>query len=173
MTFNQNSAGQWYIQKFRPSGSTVRTNAYQDDVHIYIYRGSELYFMLAEALNQLGRTAEASALINQGVNGTFPNGGVTWPGFTDAWTSVTAIGNRKYPDKGIRGVFSLANRPFSNEDKKLNDLAILDEMMLEFPCEGKYILLCYALLSVMEIILLLQIEYVPSTLIRMQFVIRF
>ncbi|MEA4886673.1 MAG: RagB/SusD family nutrient uptake outer membrane protein [Bacteroides graminisolvens] len=137
VTFNQNSAGQWYIQKFRPSGSTVRTNAYQDDVHIYIYRGSELYFMLAEALNQLGRTAEASALINQGVNGTFPNGGVTWPGFTDAWTSVTAIGNRKYPDKGIRGVFSLANRPFSNEDKKLNDLAILDEMMLEFPCEGK------------------------------------
>ncbi|MPN46689.1 hypothetical protein SDC9_194286 [bioreactor metagenome] len=76
-------------------------------------------------------------MINQGVNGTFPNGGVTWPGFTDAWTSVTAIGNRKYPDKGIRGVFSLANRPFSNEDKKLNDLAILDEMMLEFPCEGK------------------------------------
>lgn len=137
VTFNQNNAGQWYIQKFRPSGSTVRTNAYQDDVQIYIYRGTELYFMLAEALNQLGRTAEASALINQGVNGTFPNGGVTWAGFTNAWTSVTAMGNRRYPDKGIRGIFSLANRTFSDEDTKANDLALLDEMMLEFPCEGK------------------------------------
>jgi hypothetical protein len=40
--------------------------------------------MLAEAMNNLGRYTEAIALINQGVNNYFPDGGVTWEGFTDA-----------------------------------------------------------------------------------------
>lgn len=135
-TFRADNSGNYVIHKYRPIGSSTRQHAYQDDVHIYIYRAADLYFMLAEALNNLGRYTEASALINQGVNNYFPNGGVTWKGFTDAWTSVTPTGSRKYPDKGIRGVFNLGVRPFS-EDTKKNDLTILDEMMLEFPCEGK------------------------------------
>ena len=65
--FAKDKSGNYVIQKYRPSNSTARTYAYQDDVHIYIYRGSELYFMLAEALNNLGRVTESSALINQGV----------------------------------------------------------------------------------------------------------
>ena len=106
-------------------------------MHIYIYRGSELYFMLAEALNNLGRVTEASALINQGVNGSFPNGGVTWDGFTDDWTGASTLGTRRYPDLGIRGAFNLGNREFTRGDARANDEAILDEMMLEFPAEGK------------------------------------
>jgi hypothetical protein len=136
ITFGVNSSGNNVIRKFRPNTS-IRPYAYQDDVHIYIYRAADLYFMLAEALNNLGRDVEASALINQGVNGSFPNGGVTWAGFTDDWTSASSIGNRKYPDLGIRGVFQLGNRQFEFGNTKANDLAILDEMMLEFPCEGR------------------------------------
>lgn len=136
VTFGVNSSGNNVIRKFRPN-SSARPYAYQDDVHIYIYRAADLYFMLAEALNNLGRDVEASALINQGINGTFPNGGVTWPGFTDDWTSASSLGNRKYPDLGIRGVFQLGNRQFEFGDTKANDLKILDEMMLEFPCEGR------------------------------------
>lgn len=134
-TFTLNSEGDWAIRKYRPN-SSARPQAYQDDVHIYIYRAGDLYFMLAEALNNLGRHTEASALINQGVNGYFPNGGVTWEGFTDAWTAVTPIGSRSYPDIGIRGSFALGVRPFSSDTRE-NDLAILDEMMLEFACEGR------------------------------------
>lgn len=137
VTFATDDSGNNVIQKFRPVSNPARTYPYQDDVHIYIYRSAELYFMLAEALNNLGRVDEASALINQGINGSFPNGNVTWSGFTDDWTSASSLGNRTYPDMGIRGVFSLGNRTFIKDDTKANDLAILDEMMLEFPCEGK------------------------------------
>lgn len=141
VTFRQNSANQWVIQKFRPIGTTVRTKPYQADVPIYIYRSSELHFMLSEALNQMERYTEAAAIINQGVGGAFPNGNVTWEGFTSDWTAVTATGTRKYPNAGIRGTFLLGDRTFydsSDPDaKKKNDLALLDEMLLEFPCEGK------------------------------------
>lgn len=136
ITFAKNNEGNYFIRKFRALSSTARPNAYQDDVHIYIYRASELYFMLAEGLNNQGRFEEASALINQGVNGSFPNGGVTWEGFTDDWTSNSSLGNRRYPDIGIRGAHTLGSRPFT-EDIKENDMAILDEMLLEFAAEGK------------------------------------
>lgn len=144
VTFKQDSEGRYYISKFRPNAN-VRTYPYQDDVHIYIYRASEYHFMLAEALNNLGRLEEAAALINGGVGGRFPNGGVTWTGFTNDWTGSTALGTRKYYNVGIRGTFQLANRTFTTvastegmeAAKKFNDKAILDEMLLEFPCEGK------------------------------------
>lgn len=136
IAFVKNSAGDYVIQKYRRLNSTARTNAYQDDVQIYIYRGADLYFMLAEALNNQGRFEEAAALINQGVNNAFPSGGVSWDGFTDDWTSNSSLGNRKYPDKGIRGIFKLGDRAFT-QDIKANDQAILDEMLLEFPCEGR------------------------------------
>lgn len=144
VTFKQDSEGRYYISKYRPN-SSVRTYPYQDDVHIYIYRASEYHFMLAEALNNLGRLEEAAALINGGVGGRFPNGGVTWAGFNDDWTGSTALGTRKYYNVGIRGTFQLANRPFTTvasvegmaAAKKFNDQALIDEMMLEFPCEGK------------------------------------
>jgi len=144
VTFKQDNQGRYYICKFRPNANR-RTYPYQDDVHIYIYRASEYHFMLAEALNNLGRFEEAAALINGGVGGKFPTGGVTWAGFTDDWTGSTALGTRKYYNVGIRGTFALANRSFKTlvmapqyqADMKYNDLAIMDEMLLEFPCEGK------------------------------------
>lgn len=153
VTYREDKQGNWVINKFRPVGSSVRPNAYEEDVPIYMYRGADLYFMMAEALNQLGRYEAASALINQGINSKFPNGGIAeadqseWGGFTDDWTSVSAIGTRKYPDMGIRGALSNSkDRPFKfkgaegmtdDEIKRFNDEAILDEMMIEFTAEGR------------------------------------
>ena len=144
VTFRQDSESRFFISKYRPNNSR-RTYPYQDDVHIYIYRASEYHFMLAEAMNNLGRFEEAAALINGGVGGRFPTGNVTWPGFSNDWTGATSLGTRKYPNVGIRGTFSLGSRTFrtvasvegQEAAKKFNDLAIMDEMLLEFPCEGK------------------------------------
>lgn len=138
VTFTQ-SAGKYVIKKFRPLNSTVRPNAYQDDVHIFIYRGAELYFMLAEALNQLGRFEPAAALINMGIGSMVDveNAGGEWAGlFSNAWTGTTAMGKRSYPDKGIRGTQGLNSHSFSKDVQK-NDSIILNEMLLEFAAEGK------------------------------------
>lgn len=142
VTFAKNSVGNWVIQKFRPLSSPGRSKPYMDDVQIYIYRASELLFMLSEALNQMGRYTEAAALINQGLGGAFPTGLINWEGFTNVWVIKPTDGTvRKYPNAGIRGTFGIGNRTFFDstdpEAKKKNDLALLDEMLLEFPCEGK------------------------------------
>lgn len=150
--------GKYAVTKYRPSGSTVRVNAYEDDVPVYLYRGVELYFMLAEALNNLGRYEAAAALINTGINGVnlaqaLVDDPEEWKGFTMDWTSDAKLGVRRYPDLGIRGSFgtALGKRTFLTKDskkdngdsytpdeiKKANDKALLDEMMLEMSCEGR------------------------------------
>ena len=88
---------------------------------------------------------------------------VMWQGFTNQWTKFDGRG---YPDAGIRGIFgSLGNREiWETEDdmnaaleekpeleeeynlsglsdaqqkiKKHNDIELLKEALLEFPCEG-------------------------------------
>ncbi|MCD8178825.1 MAG: hypothetical protein LUE98_16025 [Tannerellaceae bacterium] len=131
--FKQDSEGKYYIDKYIIRNSQT---AYQDDMCIYIYRGADLYYMLIEAMNGLERYDEVSALMNAGIGGTFPQGGVSFSGFTDWWTARTPSGSAQYPDKGIRGVFKLGDREMTR-DKYQNDLLILDEMMLEFPVEGK------------------------------------
>ncbi len=149
--------GKWVICKFRPNSGSVRP-AYRDDVFIYTYRGADLYFMLAEAFNQLGRRSVVDALINVGVSayisefemdseGTYYG---DWYGLTPHWTNgsvvynysngTSGIGSRKYGDRGIRGVecsySNIGSRTFTS-DTKSNDEEILKEMMLEMACEGK------------------------------------
>lgn len=135
-----------YISKFRPMGSSVRANAYQDDVHIYIYRETQYHMMLAEALNHLQRFKAMNAVLNTGVKATeYKDDDPEWEGFTANWTSSAEWGTRKYPSMGIRGALNLNARPIKTsitelgEDAtlKFNDEAILDETMLEFACEGK------------------------------------
>lgn len=139
-TFKKNSAGDFYFCKFHPNASN--RSAFMDDVPIFIYRDGDLYLMLAEALNNLGYYAEASALINVGVNTFLNSGNILSDIFAPGWTMKTPLGGRAYADKGIRGVFSLGNRTFQTGDitaekTKANDLAILDESMLELTGEGK------------------------------------
>lgn len=128
--------------------------AYRDDVFVYLYRGAELYLMMAEAFNQLGKKNAVDALINTGVEGYVDEfernaDGVlsgTWNGFTPHWTSLktvyklangtTSITNRAYGDNGLRGTAktNMGSRSFTN-DIKSNDEELLKEMMLEMACE--------------------------------------
>ena len=58
--------GEWVIRKFsrdRESASEI----FKNNVHISIYRDSDIYFFLIEALNNLGIFKPADALFNDGV----------------------------------------------------------------------------------------------------------
>lgn len=151
------NAGQVYLSKFRPVGSTARANAYQDDCHIYFYRATQYHMMLAEALNHLKRFKAMNAVFNSGVkNGTtddcFQAGKPEWLGFESTidptkcdWTQDANFGTRTYPSMGLRCCFGLTARSVKTDVFELgeqgtfryNDLAMLDEAMLEFAGEGK------------------------------------
>ena len=151
------SSGQRYLAKFRPVGSSVRTNAYQDDCHIYIYRATQYHLMLAEALNHLKRFTAMNAVFQKGVKAgeteeCFVAGSTEWQGFESTvdptkcdWTGTANWGTRKYPSMGIRGCFGLTARAVKDNihdlgetaTLKFNDMALLNEAMLEFAGEGK------------------------------------
>ena len=152
----------YYISKFRSNGgnNSVRTNAYQDDIHIYIYRAMQYHLMLCEALNHQGRFSALSSVLNNGMTGEKVDELVTndtlkangkpikypeWEGFTRNWTSNAEWGTRKYPDTGIRGAYELSARTIESGSTpaqiaaamRENDLQIMKEAELEFSCEGK------------------------------------
>lgn len=157
--------GKPFLAKYRPIGSTRRPDAFQDDVHIYLFRATEYHFFLMEALNGLGRFSAADALLNAGIKADYfekdADGNMVkdedgygtpiagFEGFTNDWSAQASWGTRKYPHMGIRGCFGITPRPFnlsadiaadgSNlmELMEANDMAILDECLLEFAGEGK------------------------------------
>ena len=152
------SSGQDYIAKYRPVGSSARVNAFQDDCHIYIYRATQYHMMLCEALNHLKRFTAMNAVFNSGVkagegDNCFHPEQAEWEGFASTvdpmkcdWTGTANWGTRKYPSLGIRGCFTglVARTVMDNTHElgetgtmKFNDLALLDESMLEFAAEGK------------------------------------
>lgn len=80
--------------------------SYAADNFIYIYRNVELYFMLIEAFNHLPeRSEERYVLMNEGVSSYYPDGGVTYPGFTNDWTRVGGAVTHAYADTGMRGTW--------------------------------------------------------------------
>lgn len=145
------SSGVNYLAKFRPVGSSARPNAYQDDVHIYLYRSQYYHIMLAEALNHLQRFPAMDAVFNRGFGSTdYHDGAVSgtagWEGFTANWTKDTSWGSTKYYDEGLRnshGTPTVRDVVLSLDDTtphdafKFNDMAILDEALLTFCAEGK------------------------------------
>lgn len=156
---------EYAVKKYRGFGKSGHTVAH-DDVYIMIYNTSDLYFMAVEALNNMGRYEPASVLMNQGVDPFYGADvvlGEQWQGLDcnwGLWTTVHAGFRRTYADQGIRGIFGgLGKRDMwqkpedikeeivaeqrleglSDEDKikKHNDLELVKEAFLEFPCEGK------------------------------------
>lgn len=144
----------YVICKFRQSDSKP---AYEDNVLVYMYRGADIYFMLAEAFNQLGKTEAVNAMINVGIeaykyefdvneDGVYSG---TWNGFLPNWTSnkctYLANGNVEenskgydVADNGLRAASVKSTGAYSfTSDAKTNDEMILKEMMLEMSCEGK------------------------------------
>ena len=148
-----NSSGQSYIAKFRAVGSSERPNAYEDDCHIFLYRATQYHMMLAEALNHLRRFHAMNGVFNVGVKAgdleeCFKPDTEEWEGFESKydptlsdWTGTANWGTRKYPSMGVRGCHSLTAREVSlnriNPNYRMNDMAMLDEAMLEFAAEGK------------------------------------
>ena len=135
--FNQDSYGNWRMYKW----------GYAADNHIFIYRNVELYFMLIEAFNHLSdRGEERYVLMNEGVTMSFPDGGITFPGFSDDWTRVGGKVTHAYADTGIRGTWGASDtstglrpRDMKKTDgyERHNDIELLREMCIEMPCEGK------------------------------------
>lgn len=144
-TIYENWNGGDVIQKFRKVKSSVRSNAYQDDVQIYVYRATQYHTMMCEALNHLKRYDAFDAVLNKGVNSAYVADSPAWEGFNAYWTTNHAGGSNAYPSTGIRGYMNLGSRtlvtdPYGTTERamaKHNDLQILDECMLEFGCEGK------------------------------------
>lgn len=142
--------GKLYFHKYRRLSGSPRSNSLQDDVHIYLYRNIDLYFMLAEAYNQLKLPEITDALINKGINNRYENEGILYDPLFNEWTSDTYRGTRVYCDGGVRGNAGLDTLRFSlfkeNEiytemqirDTLLrNDTVMLYERILEQPGEGK------------------------------------
>ena len=159
--------GRWYVSKFRPVDSTVRAEAYQDDVHIYTCRAAELFLWLAEALNHLGRYEAADRMINQGftsgdydmllaiqegrIEDVTPEQAFEFAGFTTPWACPTSV-DRYGMYTGFRTCLTLADVDIWSNAKagvtvadiqRHNDELIRNEWVLEFPVEGKiYPTLC-------------------------------
>ena len=114
--------------------------------------------MLAEALNHLKRFTAMNAVFNKGVKAgdtedCFAAGTAEWEGFESTidptkcdWTGTANYGTRKYPSMGIRCCFTgLTARAIKDNifelgeqgTLKFNDMALLNESMLEFAGEGK------------------------------------
>lgn len=148
--FRQNG-NDYYMGKFRPNGgyNGVRSNAYEADVQIYLYRATQYHIMLCEALNHLQRFTALGCVLNGGINNFSQEiidstNVAEWEGFTRNWTADAEWGTRKYYCEGIRGAFSLTARPIDNATEnslatalRANDEQILNEYMMEFACEGK------------------------------------
>ena len=121
---------------------------YQSDPSIPLQRAHDLHFMLAEAENHLGHWDQAESLLNGGIAGRFITLTVdtSLPGWDPRYQSF--ISNASYPNIGICGCVSANKhdlpRP-TDEDYNLTeeerirmyDMALLDEMLLEYAAEGR------------------------------------
>lgn len=149
--------GQKFIGKYRPVYSSVRPNAFQDDVHIYTFRSIELYLWLAEALNHLGRYDALGHIVNNGFNAEYTDlftaietgdtayvvsakDSINFQGFTHYWTDSKTGGTFL----GIRGCLNLGTVDIwdetghtAEEAHQHNDSILANEWVLECACEGK------------------------------------
>jgi hypothetical protein len=151
--------GQWCISKYRPNAN-VRANAYQDDVHIYTFRCSELFLWIAEALNHLGRYEAMNRVINTGFAATDYDmlmhlqneewdevseaNQKEFKGFDSYWAIPSSVD--KYGTyTGFRGCLDnllpvdvwTEMGHTAEEAQRHNDDLLAKEWTLEFPAEGK------------------------------------
>ena len=138
--FNEAEDGMRYFHKYRKRSGSRRPNVLQDDVFIYIYRATELYLMLSEALNHLHRDQEVDMLMNTGAYIVSSNNPTLWAelltkGYTARWVNGgTNASYRAIRDGNLPRVFKPSDTP---ENLKYNDIQILQETILEMPGEGK------------------------------------
>lgn len=121
---------------------------YQSDASIPLQRAHDLHFMLAEAENHLGHWDQAASLLNGGIAGRFTT--LIVDTSLEGWESRYQgfIDNASYPNTGICGCVNATqhllpkptdeNYSMTEEERvKAYDLALLDEMLLEYAGEGR------------------------------------
>ncbi len=121
---------------------------YQSDASIPLQRAHDLHFMLAEAENHLGNWDQAATLLNNGVYGRFPS--LTVDTSQDGWDVRYQgfLDNASYPNTGICGCVNAtqhtlpqptdAGYDLTEEERiRIYDMALLDEMLLEYAAEGR------------------------------------
>ena len=127
-------------------GSYLRNRIVEIQPVIPIYRGHDYHFLLSEAENHLGNWEQAEVILNHGVTNQFANKVLPahWHPKYGSWFGD----NGGYGDVGIVGCVRGAEHPLpkptdpgyvlsETDRRKVYDLALLDEALLEYAGEGK------------------------------------
>lgn len=118
-------------------------NSYSHDATIYIYRASELFLMLSEAMNALGDIAAADSLLNVGLVSSWDGSKLLPPFNTPTFTANSNCLRNSLGVRGRAGVAPNYLRDFVAEDAPLErkqavlDSLIAEESALEQAFEGK------------------------------------
>lgn len=148
----QDAVTKYYYSYNPPTRSYkyLRTNIFEIEPAIVMFRGHDIHFLLAEAENHLGNWRQARALLNLGLNNEFA-GGVddfkkstdwdsryeTWFGGSGGYGNIGIVGGacgKTYdlPDPTDDG-YSLTE----DQRRQAYDWALADEYLKEFVAEGK------------------------------------
>lgn len=136
-----------FSKYFYHRGAYLRSKIFEIMPSIVLQRGHDLHFLLAEAENHLGNWRQAECLLNQGLTNEFPYATslpADWSPYYATWFAP----NGGYGDIGIVGCVRGKNHPLpkpadsnytltEEERKKLYDMALADEYLLEYTGEGK------------------------------------
>lgn len=129
-----NSNGEWVFQKFTLSRETPDL-IYKNNVHIVLYRASDIHFFLAEALNQLGLFPEAEAFLNDGVEAYLAKntGNLRAPLDNPVYNTalIQNLGIRKRVDLGPVYPKGLSKENIKNEEDSLAYMKALDILLME------------------------------------------
>lgn len=154
----------YYSREGGHSPRYLRTNIFEIEPTIPLFRGHDLHFLLAEAENHLGNWHPAKVLLNNGLENEFPDRGtkplpegegwddryLSWfgtsGGYGDVGIAGMALGNEHplpVPDGNGSFVDDEGNTYDEQARMKAYDLALADEYLLEYTGEGKaYSYLC-------------------------------
>ncbi len=129
--------GDWVIRKFsrdRESASEIHKN----NVHIVLYRDSDLHFFILEALNQLELFDEAEALLNDGINLYLSRnaGNLQYPFNNEVWNARLAAnwGIRRRVDVGPVYPQGLSKNDLDTPEKVAAYKKAIDELIVEETC---------------------------------------
>lgn len=129
--------GDWVIRKFsrdRESASEIHKN----NVHIVLYRDSDLHFFILEALNQLELFDEAEALLNDGINLYLSRnaGNLQYPFNNETWNArlVNNWGIRRRVDLGPVYPQSMSKDNLDTPEKVAAYKKAIDELIVEETC---------------------------------------
>ncbi len=126
---------------------------YQSDPSIKLFRCHDLHFMLAEAENHLGHWDPSASILTGGIAGRFTSRVVDTTNYVETgwdpcYQEFISGNDASYPNIGIQGCVNATQTELPTPDDddydlteeeriKVYDLALLDEMLLEYPAEGR------------------------------------